>query len=125
MLNVMNNQTQLIAKVSGCSLVSAGFSIANIIGPQTFQSEDAPQYVFPAFNVTATNHIRYIPAKITLVAVNAASMVIATAMRIMYGRRNARANRAGTPARSWLEERMASEAVVEDVHDDKDFRYVY
>ncbi|RMJ25086.1 Male sterility protein [Aspergillus sp. HF37] len=97
-------------KVSGCTLVSAGFSIANIIGPQTFQAEDAP---------------RYIPAKITLVAVNAASVVIATLLRVVYGMRNARANRSGAPARSMIEERMAGDADVQDVHDDKDFRYVY
>lgn len=68
---------------------------------------------------------RYIPAKITIVAVNAAAMVVATILRIIYGLRNARANRSGTPARSLLEQRMASKAVVQDVHDDRNFRYVY
>lgn len=29
-------------QVSGSSLVSAAFSIANIIGPQTFQAKEAP-----------------------------------------------------------------------------------
>lgn len=58
-------------------------------------------------------------------AVNAASMVIATLRRVVYGLRNARANRSGAPARSMLEERMAGDADVQDVHDDKDFRYVY
>jgi hypothetical protein len=32
-------------KVTGCAAVSAGFGIANIIGPQTFQARDAPEYV--------------------------------------------------------------------------------
>lgn len=52
-------------------------------------------------------------------------MVIATLLRVVYGLRNARANRSGAPARSMLEERMAGGADVQDVHDDKDFRYVY
>jgi hypothetical protein len=29
-------------KVAGSTLISAAFSIANIIGPQTFQAKDAP-----------------------------------------------------------------------------------
>ncbi|KAL4890556.1 major facilitator superfamily domain-containing protein [Aspergillus ambiguus] len=95
-------------KVSGSTLVSAGFSIANIIGPQTFQARDAPAYI---------------PAKITIVAVNAAAIVISTALRVMYGFRNKRADRLGTPARSLLEEKLAKgRAEHGDVHDDVDFR---
>ncbi|KAJ5112895.1 hypothetical protein N7456_001429 [Penicillium angulare] len=97
-------------KVAGTTLVSAGFSIANIIGPQTFQAKDAPQYL---------------PAKTTLVAVNAAAIVISTALRIMYGVRNATADRLGAPARSSMEARLAGRSNVQDVHDDSDFRYVY
>lgn len=52
-------------------------------------------------------------------------MVVAIILRIIYGLRNTRANKSGTPARSLLEQRMASKAVVQDVHDDTDFRYVY
>lgn len=96
-------------KVAGTGLVSAAFSVANIIGPQTFQARDAPQYM---------------PAKITLVAVNAAAVVISTLLRIVYGIRNARANRAGTPARSMLERRLAGRSAP-DGFDEKDFRYVY
>ena len=68
---------------------------------------------------------RYMPAKITLVAVNAAAMVVVVLLRTVYGLRNARANRSGTPARSFLERRMAGTSVVQDVHDDRNFRYVY
>jgi hypothetical protein len=32
-------------KVSGAAIVSMAFSVANIIGPQTFQAKDAPQSV--------------------------------------------------------------------------------
>ena len=52
-------------------------------------------------------------------------MVVAALLRIIYGLRNARANRSGTPARSLLERRMAGKSVVQDVHDDNNFRYVY
>ena len=32
-------------KVSGAAIISMAFSIANIIGPQTFQAKDAPRSV--------------------------------------------------------------------------------
>ncbi|PYH83554.1 MFS general substrate transporter [Aspergillus uvarum CBS 121591] len=78
-------------KVAGSTLVSAGFSIANIIGPQTFQARDAPEYI---------------PAKITIVAVNAGAIVISTTLRVVYGRRNARANRLGQAAGSRIERQL-------------------
>ncbi|CAI7588924.1 unnamed protein product [Penicillium pancosmium] len=96
-------------KVSGAAIVSAAFSIANIIGPQTFQSKDAPQYI---------------PAKITLVAVNAAAIVVSTTLRMLYARRNSTAERLGTPARSKMEARLSSKNHTNDVHDDASFRYV-
>ncbi|CAG8083159.1 unnamed protein product [Penicillium salamii] len=95
-------------KVSGAGIMSAGFSIANIIGPQTFQAKDAPQYI---------------PAKITIVAVNAAAIVVSTSLRIVYGRRNSTADRLGRPARSLIETRLAEKCQSEDVHDDENFRY--
>ncbi|KAJ5337257.1 uncharacterized protein N7506_005279 [Penicillium brevicompactum] len=63
--------------------------------------------------------------KITIVAVNAAAVIISTALRIVYGRRNSAAERLGTPARSLLEARLAQKSQVQDVHDDANFRYVY
>ncbi|KAE8377509.1 major facilitator superfamily domain-containing protein [Aspergillus bertholletiae] len=97
-------------KVSGSSLVSAAFSIANIIGPQTFQARDAPAYI---------------PAKITIVAVNAGAIVISTTLRVLYGLRNARADRFGTPARSRMESKRAANRTAEgDVYDDVNFRYI-
>ncbi|KAL5344045.1 MFS general substrate transporter [Aspergillus crustosus] len=81
-------------KIAGSGLVSAAFSIANIIGPQTFQAEDAPGYI---------------PAKITIVAVNASAIVVATTLRILYGMRNSRAVRVGGPAWSRLEVKMAEQ----------------
>ncbi|KAL3474259.1 major facilitator superfamily domain-containing protein [Aspergillus californicus] len=90
-------------KVAGSSLVSVAFSIANIIGPQTFQAKDAPGYI---------------PAKITIVAVNAGAIIVATSLRIVYGARNARAARTGGPARSRLEAKFAGRQGEEDVHND-------
>ncbi|XHG08008.1 hypothetical protein AWENTII_011138 [Aspergillus wentii] len=89
-------------KVAGCSLVSAAFSIANIIGPQTFQARDAP---------------RYLPAKITVVAVSAAAIVISACLRVLYGMRNSKADRLGVAARSYLEKKLGRD-------DDVAFRYV-
>ena len=65
---------------------------------------------------------RYIPAKITIVAVNAGAIIISTMLRVVYGRRNARANRLGRAAGSRMEERLRSEGDDEGV---VDFRYVY
>ncbi|RAH50413.1 MFS general substrate transporter [Aspergillus brunneoviolaceus CBS 621.78] len=96
-------------KVAGSTLVSAGFSIANIIGPQTFQARDAPGYI---------------PAKITIVAVNAGAIVISTTLRGVYGRRNARAERLGQAAGSHMERRLEG-AGVGAGGEGIDFRYVY
>lgn len=73
----------------------------------------------------ANSRTRYIPAKITLVAVNAAAIVVSTSLRIMYGRRNKRADQLGMPARSFMEAKMANKGGMQDVHDDENFRYVY
>lgn len=69
--------------------------------------------------------LSYIPAKITIVAVNAAAIIVSTALRIMYGRRNSAADRLGKPARSLIEARLAQKSQIQDVHDDENFRYVY
>ncbi|KAL6232409.1 hypothetical protein BDW75DRAFT_247193 [Aspergillus navahoensis] len=80
-------------KVTGCAFISAGFSIANIIGPQTFQARDAPDYI---------------PAKITIVVANVVAIVVSAALRVLYGRRNREAERAGglVSAKSWMEKRL-------------------
>ena len=67
----------------------------------------------------------YIPAKITIVAVNAAAIVVSTALRIIYGRRNSVADRLGAPARSRIETRLANKGAAGDAQDDESFRYVY
>ena len=91
--------------------------MGNIIGPQTFQSRDAPGYQ---------------PAKITLVAVAACGVVVTTALRILYGIRNARADRTGDLAQSvserWLARNGREQYVQEEGEEEESerrFRYVY
>lgn len=62
-------------KVTVNAIIAIAFSIANIIGPQTFQVKDAP---------------KYLPAKITVLAVAAASIVVTILQRVLYGMRNAK-----------------------------------
>ncbi|KAL5335005.1 major facilitator superfamily domain-containing protein [Aspergillus crustosus] len=95
-------------KITGCALISAGFSIANIIGPQTFQARNAPDYL---------------PAKITIVVATAAAIVVATALRILYGRRNAKADKVGCAAKGYLEEKFMENREEQGGQDG--FRYVY
>jgi len=52
--------------------------VANIIGPQTYQAKDAPGYL---------------PAKITVLAVVAAAMLVVCVLRIFYGFRNRSASK--------------------------------
>ncbi|KAI0456323.1 putative allantoate permease [Xylaria acuta] len=60
-------------KVTVNAVVAVGFGIANIIGPQTFLSWEAPGYI---------------SAKITIFAANGAVIVVATILRLLYGWRN-------------------------------------
>ena len=75
-------------KIAGGAIIAAAFSIANIIGPQTFQAKEAPNY-----------H----SAKYTLVASTAGCIVLAILLRLLYGYRNARADKLGEPAMSRIE----------------------
>ncbi|CAJ0555036.1 Ff.00g135490.m01.CDS01 [Fusarium sp. VM40] len=60
-------------KVTTNAIVAIGFSIANIIGPQTFQVRDAPDYI---------------SAKITVFCVCGGSVVVSILIRVLYGVRN-------------------------------------
>ncbi|KAF2398199.1 MFS general substrate transporter [Trichodelitschia bisporula] len=96
-------------KVSGGAIIAAAFSIANIIGPQTFQAKDAPNYY---------------PAKITLVATTSASIVVALALRLLYGYRNTRAEKLGEPAMSHVEAKAVRGRLSVDFAD-PGYRYAY
>ncbi|GAB7347681.1 hypothetical protein MBLNU459_g5248t1 [Dothideomycetes sp. NU459] len=65
-------------RVFAMALISASFSAGNIIGPQTFQAKDAPQYY---------------PAKITVLATQAAGAVLAVVLYGYYRFINARRDR--------------------------------
>lgn len=58
-------------------------------------------------------------------ATNAAALLVVIALRVLYGMRNKRANREGTPARSRMEAKLEGKQVQGDVHDDVAFRYAY
>ena len=62
-------------KIVASAAVQIGFGIANIIGPQTFQAHEAPEYV---------------SAKIVVLAVDAGAIVVAVLLRLLYGYRNKR-----------------------------------
>jgi len=56
-------------------LVSGALAVGSIIGPQTFRAKDAPQYM---------------PAKIIVLATQAAAVMIAVIARVYYGYQNSR-----------------------------------
>ncbi|RMZ82867.1 hypothetical protein DV737_g1891, partial [Chaetothyriales sp. CBS 132003] len=69
------NMAGYTKRVASNAVIAIGFSIANIIGPQTFQSQDAPDYI---------------PAKITIFGVAGGALIISLLLRILYGFRNKR-----------------------------------
>ena len=87
------------------AIVAGSFSIGNIIGPQTFQARDAPGYR---------------PAKITVMATQAAGAVVSFVLFLYYvwanKRKDARLNAERVEVNDW-----------ENVTDkeNKTFRYVY
>ncbi|KAL8752083.1 MAG: hypothetical protein Q9199_005986 [Rusavskia elegans] len=99
-------------RVISVALVSGSFSVGNIIGPQTFQAKDAPQFI---------------PAKITVLATQAAAALIAVVLFVYYVWANKR--KGATPA---VEENIGmpghdEERMWEDRTDKQNptFRYVY
>lgn len=87
-------------------MVAASFAIANIIGPQTFQAHDAPQYI---------------PAKITVLVAAVLTAATAIVLRLLLGYRNK------TRKESPVETGEEVEAMLSDMTDgeNKSFRYIY
>jgi hypothetical protein len=56
------------------------FCVGNIVGPETFQADDAPQYI---------------PAKMTIVIVLSFSILVTLALMFLYSRENKRRDRQG------------------------------
>ena len=61
--------------VFATALISAAFCIGSILGPQTFQAKDEPEYI---------------PAKITVLATQSAAIMVAITARLYYGWQNSR-----------------------------------
>ena len=66
------------------AIVSGSFSIGNILGPQTFQARDAPEYR---------------PAKIAILACLSAGAVVGFVLFLLYRHANAKGGRGGVIAR--------------------------
>ena len=96
-------------RVISIALISASFSVGNIIGPQTFQARDAPQYT---------------PAKITVVATQAAGALIASILFAYYVWANRRKDAKGPSAvsRDDNEQHLWQDQTDKE---NKTFRYVY
>ncbi|KAF7596975.1 hypothetical protein BBP40_011341 [Aspergillus hancockii] len=92
------------------ALVAGSFSIGNIIGPQTFQARDAPEYR---------------PAKIAVLATQAAAAVLAVVLWQYYIWENKRRDRAqeGQPADDSITDAKAWGGLTDK--ENKSFRYVY
>lgn len=93
------------------ALVAGSFSVGNIIGPQTFQAKDAPEYR---------------PAKIAVLATQAAAAGVAVALFVYYVWENKRRD-----ARKAVSGEMYDDASNETAwagltdKENKSFRYVY
>ncbi|RMD41313.1 hypothetical protein DV735_g3824, partial [Chaetothyriales sp. CBS 134920] len=98
-------------RVVSVALISGSFSVGNIIGPQTFQAKDAPQYI---------------PAKITVLATQAAGALVAILLFLYYRWANARkeARRAQLGSDAALSKEKSQWDNLTD-GENPDFRYVY
>ncbi|RGP81835.1 hypothetical protein FLONG3_32 [Fusarium longipes] len=93
-------------KVTTNAIIAIGFSIANIIGPQTFQAKDAPTFI---------------PAKITVFCVCGGSVVVTILTRILYGVRNKKKGLSGNV--SGVAKVEGSETLTD--RNNPNFSYVY
>ena len=99
-------------RVISVALISGSFSVGNIIGPQTFQARDAPNYT---------------PAKITVLATQAAGALVAFVLYLYYVWANKQKSAAalsteGTPIDGPTEQHLWEDQTDKE---NKTFRYVY
>lgn len=99
-------------RVISLALVSGSFSVGNIIGPQTFQTKDAPDYI---------------PAKITVLATQAAAALVAAVLFLYYAWANKRKSATLTVDENTGMHGRDEERMWEDRTDKQNptFRYVY
>lgn len=89
------------------TLMAAAFGIGNIIGPQTFQARNAPQYI---------------PAKITVLATQGVGAVLALVLFSYYLWINDARNRKEAPVEDEMDEAKWSNLTDKE---NRSFRYVY
>ena len=96
-------------RVISIALISASFSVGNIIGPQTFQARDWPQYT---------------PAKITVVATQAAGALVASILFAYYvwANRRKEARIPSAISRNNTEQHLWQDQTDKE---NRTFRYVY
>lgn len=97
-------------RVMASALVAGSFSIGNIIGPQTFQAKDAPTYK---------------PAKITVLATQAAAAAVTAGLFLYYVMANKRKDRRQAVVESDSEQSEANKWVNQTDKENDTFRYVY
>lgn len=99
-------------RVAAMALIAGSFGVGNIIGPQTFQAKDAPQYV---------------PAKITILATQAGGALFAAVLFLYYFWANKRKDRAVTGLDAAGLENDSDRSRWKNLTDREDrlFRYVY
>ena len=102
-------------RVISVALISGSFSVGNIIGPQTFQAKDAPEYR---------------PAKITVLATQAAGAFMAFVLFLYYVWANKRKSGSGQiieEVETVNADNQTQQHLWEDQTDreNKTFRYVY
>lgn len=96
-------------RVVSVALISGAFSVGNIVGPQTFQAKDAPQYI---------------PAKITVLATQAAAVVVTVVLFAYYKFANARKEKQEANASTEISVEKSQWDNLTDKENPK-FRYVY
>ena len=92
-------------RAASLPLIAAMFGVGNVIGPQTFQARDAPQYI---------------PAKVAVLATQASGALVALTLFVYYKWENGRRDRKYGPA-----ERMEKSWENLTDKENKAFRYVY
>ncbi len=99
-------------RVIGVALIAGSFSVGNIIGPQTFQARDAPNYI---------------PAKITVLVTQAAAAVVAIVLFGYYVWANKQKSDAALSTDGIPAEGVSEQHLCENQTDNlnKTFKYVY
>lgn len=97
-------------RVAAVAIIAGSFSIGNIIGPQTFQARDAPEYR---------------PAKITVMATQAAAALVAFLLFLYYVWANRRKDQKEAMLPSENPDEIAESWGNKTDKEKRSFRYVY